>query len=70
LSGKNWKCETENNAKNLIRKRTSLTRENVATMRASYTGRYGQMTELAKQHGLSVPATHAILHGRTWKPEQ
>lgn len=43
-----------------------LTESDVLTIRAEYTGAYGQCAKLARRYGVSHAAIQDIIHGRNW----
>jgi hypothetical protein len=46
--------------------RARLTADDVRAMRATYTGRYGEVTALARHHGVNVTTITDALRGRSW----
>lgn len=44
-----------------------LTEVDVRAIRQAFSGRYGQVTELARQYGVTQPAMRAVVLGQTWK---
>jgi hypothetical protein len=44
-----------------------FTEDDVRTIRAVYVGRLGQITELAREYGVTIPAISDVVHHRTWK---
>lgn len=41
----------------------------VKNIRNKFTNKRGQMTSLAKEYGVSIPAIHSIVRGNRWKQE-
>lgn len=46
--------------------RAKLSEEQVATIRSSYTGRYGEKSAIARQYGVSTGQVSKILLGHVW----
>jgi hypothetical protein len=42
----------------------TITDELAAQIRANYTGRYGELKELANHYGVSYPTMKNVVHGR------
>ena len=48
---------------------SKLTEADVASIRARYTGQYGQQTALAREYGVGQPMIHGIVNGKSWVAE-
>jgi len=46
---------------------SKLTSKQVEDIRSRFDGRYGSMTRLAKDYGVSVPTIHAVINKNRWK---
>lgn len=44
-----------------------LTEADVRAIRESYTGRYGELSQLARRYGVTHPTVRAAVLGQTWK---
>lgn len=46
--------------------RARLTLADVAAIRANFTGKYGQVSQLARQYNIANSQMHEICHGKSW----
>lgn len=61
-----WASPGENMADKLHQGRVPLSAEDVCDIRAKYTGRWGQQTELAEEYGVTRCMIHGIIRGKTY----
>jgi hypothetical protein len=62
----------KDNSNDMIKKgrykngRAILSREMAQSIRASFTGKYGEMARLSRQHGIAYSQMREICHGESW----
>lgn len=73
-----WASPVENNADRRrhgtqageLHSRTSLTWDTVRRIRRTYSGKWGEISALARQHGVHRETMRLILNGGTWKERE
>lgn len=72
LNGTSWKCATSDTGNKvledkLVGSKTCLTRSQAIEIKARYTGKHGEQSDLAKEYGVSNLVISRLLRGITWK---